>query len=194
MGGVDAATWPNVSGYIQNLCLLHIYSNPLNGIDTHAFLSVENLTSSDLPPGGYPLFTDLHLNGIRLTYFPEELFTVFPNLRYLRIAHNQDYITNVPNFTVIHSTLHVLEIQYNGQGEHSPYSTFNYQTVFHNMVQLSHLYMHRNFITTFPFSAEFIVEEFPVLRLFHLVDNLIQTVPDLTPVGNAPHHDDLEVF
>ena len=122
MGGVDAATWPNVSGYIQNLRLLHIYNNPLNGIDTHAFLGVENLTSSDLPPGGYPLFTDLHLNGIRLTHFPEELFTAFPNLRCLRIGYNQDYITNVPNFTLIHSTLYVLEIQYNGQGEHSPVS------------------------------------------------------------------------
>ena len=194
MGSVDAATWPNVTGYIENLRLLHIYNNPLNGIDTQAFLGVGNLSSSDLPPGGYPLFTDLHLNGIRLPYFPEELFMVFPNLRYLRMGYNEFYITNVPNFTLIHSTLYVLEIQYNGQGEQSPYPTFNYETVFNNMVILRYLYMHRNFITMFPFSAEFIVQQFPALQLLHLSDNLIQTVPDLIPVGNAPNHDDLEVL
>ena len=110
------------------------------------------------------------------------------------MAHNTGHITNVPNFTLIHSTLTVLEIQNNGQGEQSPYPTFNYETVFDTMTQLIKLYMHRNFITTFPFSAEFIVQQFPALQILNLSENLIQTVPDLTPIGNVPHHDDLEVL
>ena len=195
MSSVDATTWPNVSGYIHNLRLLHVASNPLNGIDTQLFLGVDNLTSPELPPEGYPLFTDLNLNSIRLTYFPEELLTIFPNLRYLRLGYNQGYISNVPNFTLIYSTLYVLEIQYNdnGQGEPSPYPTFHYETVLHNMIKLNYLYMHRNFIPNSPFSAEFIIQQFPALRYLILEDNLIQTLQDLTPVGNAPHHDDLEV-
>ena len=195
MSSVDATIWPNVSGYIHNMQLLHVASNKFNGLDTKLFLGVDNLTSAELPPGGYPLLTDLNLNGIRLTYFPEELLTIFPNLRYLRLGYNQGYISNVPNFTLIHSTLYVLEIQYNdnGQGEPSPYPTFNYETVFHDMVKLNYLYLNRNFIPNFPFSAEFIIQEFPALRYLILQDNLIQTLPDMTPVGNAPHHDDLEV-
>ena len=193
MNNVEVTTWPNVSAYIHHLCLLHVASNPLNGIDTQAFLGVDNLMSSELPPGGYSLLTNLNLNGIHLTHFPEELFVIFPRLRYLRIGHNQNYISNIPNFTLIHSTLYILEIQYNGQGEHSLYSTFNYQTVFDRMTELIKLHMHRNFIRNFPFSSDFIVQQFPVLQILNLTDNLIQTVPDLTPVGNAPHHDDLEV-
>ena len=78
MNHVDAPVWPNVSRYIHNMQLLFVGFNPLNGIDTQAFLGVDNLTSPDLPPGGYPLFTDLNLNRIRLTYFPEELLIIFP--------------------------------------------------------------------------------------------------------------------
>ena len=102
MNGVNATMWPNVSGYIHNMQMLQVGSNPLNGIDTQLFLGVDNLTSPELPPGGYPLFTDLNLNNIRLMHFPEELLTIFPNLKCLRMGYNQGYISNVPNFTLIH--------------------------------------------------------------------------------------------
>ena len=194
MNSVNATMWPNVSGYIDNMQMLQVGSNPLNGIDTQLFLGVDNLTSLDLPPGGYPLLTDLNLNNIRLTHFPEELLKIFPNLKYLRMGYNQGYISNVPNFTLIHSTLYFLDIRSNGNRVKSPYSTFNYETVFNNMTKLNTLHMQRNFISTFPFSAEFIIQQLPALQLFPLVGNLIQTLPDLTPVGNAPHHDDLEVL
>ena len=194
MNSVNATMWPNVSGYIHNMQMLQVGSNPLNGIDTQLFLGVDNLTSLDQQPGGYPLFTDLNLNNTRLTHFPEKLLKIFPNLKYLRIGYNQGYISNVPNFTLIHSTLYFLDIRDNGNFAKSPYSTFNYETVFNNMVRLNYLHMQRNFISTFPFSAEFIIRQLPALQLFPLVGNLIQTLPDLTPVGNAPHHDDLEVL
>ena len=194
MNSVNATLWPNVSGYIHNIQMLHVGSNPLNGIDIQLFLGVDNLTSPELPPGGYPLLTDFDLNGIRLTYLPEELLVIFPNLKYLRLGYNQGYISNVPNFTLIHSTLYFLDIRSNGNSVNSPYSTFNYETVFNNMTKLNTLHMQRNFIPRFPFSAEFIIRQLPALQLFLLVGNLIQTLPDLTTVGNAPHHDDLEVL
>ena len=194
INGVSATMWPNVSGYIHNMQLLRVGSNPLNGIDAQLFLGVDNLTSPELPPGGYPLFTDLNLNNIHLTYFPQELLKIFPNLKYLRMGYNQGYISNVPNFTLIHSTLYFLDIRHNGNSVNSPYSTFNYETVFNNMTKLNTLHMQRNFIRTFPFSPKFIIQQLPALQIFLLVNNLIQTLPDLTPVGNAPHHDDLEVL
>ena len=193
MTNVGTSVWPNVSSYIGTMRLLRVGGNPLNGIDYERFLGVKNYTSPELPSGGYPNFQDLNLVGMSLEYFPNELFSIFPRLVQLRMGYNQFYLTNVPNFTLVQSTLHVAEIQYNGQGLNSPYPTFNYETVFHNMVRLSYLYMHWNLIPRFPFSAEFIINQFPALRILHLRENLIESIPDLTSVGNTAQHGVLEV-
>ena len=193
MNNVGTSVWPNVSSYIGTLRMLHVGGNPLNGIDYERFIGVNNVTSPELPPGGYPNLVDLDVHGIMLTYFPEELFSIFPRLTHLRMAYNQFYLTNVPNFTLAHSTLHVIDIRYNGQGLNSPYPTFNYETVFHDMRNLRYLYMKQNLIERFPFSPDFIINQFPVLRFIGLQDNLMQIIPDLTSVGNTAHHGDLQV-
>ena len=192
MSDVGTTVWPNVSSYIGTLSMLHIATNPLNGIDFPRLLGVNNVTSPELPPGGYPNFVDLHLNTIGLRYFPEELFSIFPKLNHLRIAYNQD-LTNVPNFTLIHSTLSHLEIQYNGYKLHSPYSTIDYETVFHDMTRLNNIYMWYNNLPKFPFSAEFLINHMPALRRLYIRDNMIESIPDLTSVGNTAYHGDMLV-
>ena len=155
-----ATVWPNVSNSIGNLRYLNIESNPLYTINTKLLCGIDNFTSPELPPGGYPL-RDLYLGNIRLSIFPDVMFALFPNLQVLRISSN-DPLSNVPNFTLIHSTLRHLEMQSIGRTENSPYPTFDYTTIFRQMTRMTLLYMYTNNLQQFPFpSAEYIGNTLP---------------------------------
>ena len=84
----------------------------------------------------------------------------------------------MPNFELIRYALEILDINYNYGG--TPYPTFDYETVFHNMTKLKTLRMNVNETKKFPFSAEHIQTNFPVLKLLHLSGNLIELMPNLT--------------
>ena len=192
MNNVGLTTWPHVSGYISRLIVFHVAGNKLNGFDFNRLLGVDSVSSPHLPPEGHRSLTNWNINSINLDYFPEEMFTIFPKLSQLRMGGNGQ-MTNVPNFTLAQSTLVRLEMHSNGIGANSPYPSFNYETVFHNMVKLRDIIMHNNFIRRFPFSAEFILTHLPVLEELNVKKNLLSTVPDLTAVGDASHYDDLLV-
>ena len=125
----------------------------------------------------------LHLGNIRLSIFPDVIFSLFTNLQILRISSNGP-LSNVPSFTLIHPTLRHLEMQSIGRTENSPYPTFDYTTIFRQMTRMTLLYMYTNNLQQFPFpSAEYIETHFPALTRLHVADNMIQSIPDLTSLA-----------
>ena len=190
LGNTGATVWPNISGSIHNLQLLIIERNPLYVINSKLLFGVDNFTSQELPPDGYPM-VDLNMGDTKISNFPDEMFILFNKLQVLRIRDNPS-LTNIPNFTLINSTLRHLEMHGIGKGWSSPYSTFDYTTVFRHMSKMTLLYTYSNNLNKFPFpSAEYIKEHLPILNRLHVAINLIQRIPDLTGLGTS--HTNLNV-
>ena len=186
LSNTGATVWPNVSSFIHNLKQLVLERNPLYTIDSKLLFGVDNLTSPELPVGGYPLMIDFNVGYTYISTFPDVMFNIFPNLRVLNIRDNW-LLTNVPNFTLIHSTLRQLEMQGMGVARaNSPFPTFDYTTVLRDMTRLKYLYMYWNNLKKFPFpSAEYIKEHLPILNKFSLAWNDIERIPDLTSLGTS---------
>ena len=61
------------------------------------------------------------------------------------------------------------------------------------MTKLKVLYMSGNGIKNFPFSLEHIMTHFPKLQILGLKDNLIQIIPDISPIKTAEFNPNLKV-
>ena len=89
-----------------------------------------------------------------------------------------------------------LDFSYNDGAENyelSPYPDCKYEFVLKNMTKLKVLYMSGNGIKNFPFSVEYIMTHFPKLEILGLKDNLIQIIPDISPIKTAEFNPNLKV-
>ena len=187
--------FPNMSEIIKTVEYIHLSGNKdIRTIDPQALLGVYNFTSPQIPQGGYPSLKYMNLHETGIEFFPPQLFHIFPGLSSLFI--NKNSIRNIPDFSLLQHKLITLDFSYNDGAENyelSPFPDCKYEFVLKNMTKLKFLYMNGNGIRNFPFSLEHIMTHFPKLQVLGLKDNLIQIIPDISPIKTAEFNPNLKV-
>ena len=152
---IGLTQFPRISSVSNSLTELYLGGDAIGTIDPQALIGQDNFS---FPTTTYPLLTRFYMPCARLQEFPDELFTIFPNIKRIDM-HNQLYWYNgtVPNFTLAQNTLEILNIQ----NIQRTFLNADLKTIFHNMFVLNTLYMRRMCRTQFPFPTDFIVQNFP---------------------------------
>ena len=172
--------FPDVSGVIDTLTTLLLGGNDLTVVDPNSLIGQNSFNSSEAKATTYPL-TDLRVAGAKLREFPNELFTLFPNLVIVHMNGQEDWYTGkLPDFSLVQNTLQDLFINNNYKLD---YRLDDFTKMFKNMRLLDRLVIDWLYLEEFPFPVEFILDNFPALRILSMRGNTMKTIPDLSRVA-----------
>ena len=168
--GCGFTKFPNISDIIDTLTDLLIGNNNVGTIDPQSLIGQDNFSSPEALATTYLLLKSFYMPEASLWEFPSELFIIFPNLKRQEIQNQKAHYTGkVPNFS-LGQNLELIYI-YHNQGS---FTGFDFTPMFSNMETLSSVLMYGQHLTEFPFTAEFIVQNFSALKTLDLGTNLIE--------------------
>ncbi|KAM4044833.1 fibromodulin [Anomaloglossus baeobatrachus] len=168
---------------LENLTALYLHENQiqevgnsLKGLKSLVHLDLSNNQLRKLPDSLPESLVQMYLEYNQMNSVPNDYFKAYPNLQYVRIAHNRLTSDGLPGTTFNTSSLVELDLSYNQLHRIPPVNT-----------NLQHLYLQGNQIAEFTvksFCTHVDITSFSRLEILRLDGNEIESnnIPPDTPL------------